>query len=56
MPHTAGRMPALPTELPVVKVVGAAEGVEEGAGGIAGGWGRLAARPTEWQMEGACLE
>ena len=36
MPHTAGRMPALPTELPVGKVRGAAQGVEEGAGGVGG--------------------
>ena len=36
MPHTAGRMPALPTELPVEKVGGAAQGVEEGGGGVGG--------------------
>ncbi len=36
MPHTAGGTPALPTELPVVKVAGAAKGVEERAGGIGG--------------------
>ena len=36
MPHTAGGTPALPTELPVVKVGGAAKGVEEGGGGVCG--------------------
>ena len=36
LPHTAGRMPALPTVLPVVKVGGAAWGVEEGGGGVGG--------------------
>ena len=36
MPHTAGRMPALPAEWPIGKVRGAAEGVEEGGGGVGG--------------------